>query len=265
LPVSTENLAEMLEVNPNTIANWELNLGLNIKTDDSGLENYSDDLINLFKEIKGLILNGYSFKEIKKFLAVDIEYQNQITKSIKEIIVEDGGNTNEDVANPKDTVSAVNEYNSPKEKNSFIYSNLNTIQEYIPSISGNINLFKEPLLDNNLNQPQSDVFFKALLKEIRQYSDRALEAEKKLQLLENSIPNIDQEPLGIESKTDSKFGPDILLEIDSEVMQLKTELEEKDKMMKDFEIQKKRLNLLEVQLKILQLEKSKKKSWEFWK
>ena len=42
-------------------------------------------------------------------------------------------------------------------------------------------------------------------------------------------------------------------------------LKEKEQKLKDYESQKKRLNLMEVQLKILQLERNKKTFWGFWK
>lgn len=247
--VTTENLAEMLEVNPNTILNWESSLGLNVKTDESGVDSYSEDLIHLFKEIKGLILNGYSFAEIKKFLSAEIEYQNQITKSVKELIVETN-KTNPD-SEEKDIVNLVNEYNSSQENASFIENNLNSLKVYNASDLNNITPFKEPLSDNTLNQPDTKVFLKALLKELQSYSEKTV-TEKEEE--KNYIPNAYKEEVKQEH-----FEPN------SEMRKLKIELAEKEQQIKDYENQKKRLNLLEIQLKIMQLEKNKKKFWEFWK
>jgi len=87
------------------------------------------------------------------------------------------------------------------------------------------------------------------LKELKQYTERTIEAEKKVYLLEDYETRVKQD----------------YFELSSEVKQLKVQLDEKDKKIKDYEEQKKRLNLMEVQLKIMQLEKNKKKFWEFWK
>lgn len=225
--VTTENLAEMLEVNPNIIAKWELNLGLNTKTDDSDIQTYSEELVNLFKEVKSLILNGHTFEEIKDILSLEIEYQNKVQESIKSIIVEKDGVNNSN----EDTVALVNEFNSSQDN------------DPLPShfITGS---------NSNLtNQSDMNTFFKSLLKELKEYTDRTIEAEKKVSLLEDYENKVKQD----------------YVEISSEVKQLKMQLEEKEQKLKDYEEQKKRLNLMEIQLKIMQLEKNKKKPWEFWK
>jgi len=201
LLVTTKNLAEMLEVNPNTIANWEMCLGLNIKADDLNVKNYSQDLIVFFKKVKSLILNGYTLVAIKEFLSAEIEILNHEKGPIEAVIVEENITTN----------------------------------------------VKE--LNNNSSQPDVVILFEALLKELKQYTERTIEAEKKVYLLEDFENRVKQE----------------YFELSTDVKQLKSELEEKNQKLRDYEEQKKRLNLLEVQLKIMQLEKNKKKIWEFWK
>lgn len=232
--VTTENLAEMLEVTPKTIIKWELSLGLNIKTDDSDIQTYSEELIKLFKEVKSFILNGYTFEEIKELLALEIEYQNKVQKSIKSIIVEDY----DKIDGNKDPITLVNKHNSP-ESNDPLNDEL---------CSSFIMAFNNNNKDLN-NQSDMNTFFKSILMELKQSTDRTIEAEKKVYLLEN-----------YENRVKNDY-----LEISSEVKKLKEQLEEKDQKLKDYEEQKKRLNLMEVQLKIMQLEQNKKKFWEFWK
>lgn len=234
--VTTENLAEMLEVTPNTITKWELSLGLNIKTDDSNIQTYSEELVKLFKEVKSFILNGYTFEEIKNLLSLEIEYQNKVQQSIKSIIVENYGK----IDTTNDTVTLVNEHNSSSEINN--ESDDELCSSFIMSFNKENN--------NNLtNQADMNTFFKSILKELKQYTDRTIEAEKKVYLLED-----------YENRVKKDY-----VEISSEIKELKAQLEEKEQKLKDYEDQKKRLNLMEVQLKILQLENNKKKIWEFWK
>lgn len=87
------------------------------------------------------------------------------------------------------------------------------------------------------------------LSELREYSSRASEAEKKLLLLEDS-----------ERKTQNQF-----CETSAELKKLQAQLEEKEEKLKDYENQKKRAEMLEIQLKLLQLKQNNKKFWEFWK
>jgi len=239
LLVTTENLAEMLEVNPNTIINWGMCLGLNIKTDDLDVINYSEDLINFFKKVKSLVLNGYTLASIKEFLSVEIEIQNKIKKPTEAVIVE--------VAEDKDKNK--NRAKKVKETITFVGDNeLKMPQENFSSRDDRFSSFKETL-NNNVNQSDVIVIFEALLKELKQYTERTMEAEKKVYLLEDFENRVKQE----------------YYELSTDVKQLKIQLEEKNQKLKDYEDQKKRLSLLEVQLKIMQLEKNKKKFWEFWK
>ena len=228
--VTTENLAEMLEVNPNTIGSWELSLGLNIKTNDLDVKNYSEDLINLFKNVKSFILNGYTLASIRDFLSAEIQYQNQLQQSINSILVEDDGPQCADKI--ADTVSLVNDY---------IFGSTNADEK--------INVLSENIINETLDRPETTVFFKSLLKELKQYSERASEAEKKVYLLEASENKVRQEHLALSA----------------DVKELRSELEVKNQKIREFEEQKKRLNLMEVQMKLLQLENSRKKFWDYWK
>jgi len=230
LLLTIENLAGMLEVSPNTIIKWALSLGLDIKTDNSNLEHYSEESIHLFKDIKALILNGYTFAEIKEFLSVEIEYQNKIKKAEESIIVEetssDGNNikNNDDVfysRHSEDVVDLVNEFSS----------------------------FSETLNFNYTNQQDISALFNSLLKELKQYTERAIEAEKKVYLLEDYKQRAMLENL----------------DLNSQIKQFKVQLEENEQKLKDYDEQKKRLNLMDVQLKIMQFENNKKKFWDFFK
>jgi len=225
LLVTTENLAEMLEVNPNTIRNWVLGLGLHINTEGAD-ESYSEELIELFQEVRLLVLNGYTLPEIKEFLAVEIEYQNKIEKSIRLIIVE-GNSDCEDFA------SDANEF-AP--------------QEFTQPSDDFINSFKKKI-NKNLKQAEVNTLFDKLLEEIKQSSERLMESEKKVYLLENNEIKIRQD------------ASELAIEIET----LKAQLDEKNKKIKEYEEQTKRLNLMEVQLKILQLEKNRRNFWEIWK
>ena len=111
------------------------------------------------------------------------------------------------------------------------------------------NSFKEALDCNDINQPDISTLFDSLLKEMKQYLERAVDAEKKVYLLEDYKQRAIKEQL----------------ELSTEIKQLKNQLEEKEQKLKDYEEQKKRLNLMEVQLKIMQFEKNKKKFWDFLK
>jgi len=111
-----------------------------------------------------------------------------------------------------------------------------------------INAVKENGTES-LNQTDMVSFFEVLLKELKSYTDRTIEAEKKIFLLEDYERRVKEE----------------YFEIKSEVKQLQVQLEDKNQKLREFEEQKKRLNLMEVQLKIMQLSNAKKKFWEFWK
>jgi len=98
-------------------------------------------------------------------------------------------------------------------------------------------------------QEEMAALFAPVLKELREYTDRAIEAEKRACLLEES-----------DSRAKKEY-----FEANTKLKQLQVQFEEKEKKLRDFEEQKKRLNLMEVQLKIQQLEKSKKGFWWFRK
>lgn len=222
--VTIEKLAEILEVTPNTIKNWESSIGLNIKKADSE-DSYSEDIVKLFKKIKSLVLNGYNFAEISDFLSIEISICNEVIPEYSEA---KGNAVEAEVI--KDNYTA--QFDS---SNAGIHNNFRSTFNQVPHTSMN----------------QSEIFslFETLLKELKQYTDRTIEAEKKIYLL------VDQE---------SRFKKEYY-EVSSEIKQLKVQLEEKEKKIKEFEEQKKRMNLMEVQLKLLQLEQSKKKPWELWK
>lgn len=211
--VTIEELADMLEVNPNTINNWETNLGLNIKTEETEVKNYSENLVIFFKKVKSLILNGYTLDTIKELLAVEVELenQNQLKKTLAAVVIE------------------------PEEEDTIKLSESEKIINHA--------------ITDSVNQDNVLTIVETLLKEIKYYTERTIEAEKKVYLLEDHEKRIKEE----------------FFEMSSEMKQLKMQLTEKEQKLKDFEEQKKRLNLLEVQLKLMQLESKKKSFWEFWK
>jgi DNA-binding transcriptional MerR regulator len=232
LAVTIENLAEMLEVTSNTIANWELGLELKIDLDESGNKNYSDELIMFFKKVKSLILNGYAIEGIKDILASDIEKQNQTGQKKEPEIEKQTTNKN------PETIIYVNNPSTEFEEEDKNENNYNSYKETFSHIP-----------NPRVNKSEMVALFEAILIELKQYTERTIAAEKKVYLLED-----------YENRAKKEY-----FELSSEVKQLKTELEDKEKKLREFEEQKKRLNLMEVQLKIMQLEKNKKKFWEFWK
>lgn len=222
--VTIEKLAEILEVTPNTIKNWESSIGLNIKKADSE-DSYSEDIVKLFKKIKSLVLNGYNFAEISNFLSIEISICNEVIPEYSEI-----------TENVTETQIVKDKYTAQFDSsNAGIHSKFRNTFEQVPHTS--------------MNQSEILLLFETLLKELKQYTDRTIEAEKKIYLL------VDQE---------NRFKKEYY-EVSSEMKQLKVQIEEKEKKIKEFEEQKKRMNLMEVQLKLLQLEQSKKKPWELWK
>lgn len=263
--VTIDVLSEMLEVNPNTIINWELSLGLEIKTNISGVKIYSDELITFFKKVKSLILNGYSLSSVKDLLVLEVKYHNN-SLSENGIILENAEKTivnikeetkkTHSASHNESTVILLNDYNSDssQQTNRNPYESEISMDSDLKEVhngSNNEKIFngiKENGV-NNFNQTDMVSLFEVLLKELKSYTDRTIEAEKKIFLLEDYERRVKEE----------------YFEIKSEVKQLKMQVEDKDQKLREFEEQKKRLNLMEVQLKIMQLANTKKKFWEFWK
>lgn len=234
MSVTIDNLAEMLEVTPNIITNWESGLGLKIGMGESGNKYYSDELAALFKKVKSLILNGYAISEIKELLSAEVEKQNQAIENESPKMEQQ---TEETINTVPETIIYVNnpseefEENKKEEK----YQSYKETLNHIPN--------------SRVNKSEMVALFEAILNELKMYTERTIAAEKRVYLLED-----------YENRSKKDY-----FELSSEVKKLKIELEDKEKKLREFEEQKKRLNLMEVQLKIMQLEKSKKKFWEFWK
>ena len=283
LSITIDVLSDLLEVNPNTIMNWELSLGLEVETNNSGIKIYSDELVNFFKKVKSLILNGYSLASVKDLLVLEVKYHNNIQEenkavskskirkyrktpvTIEEITqktkAEEKTNTRKKASDNfnESTVIILNEdkKDSSQQINKTIYetedftdSDSKYTKETYDKDAGE-NFFNN-INENeagNLNPKDMVSLFEVLLKELKSYTDRTIEAEKKIFLLEDYERRVKEE----------------YFEIKSEVKQLKVQLEDKNQKLKEFDEQKKRLNLMEVQLKIMQLSNTKKKFWEFWK
>lgn len=262
MSITIDVLSEILEVNSNTIINWELSLGLDIKTNNSGAKIYSEELVTFFKKVKSLILNGYTLSSVKDLLTLEVKYHNNIqeepqktyTDEYKNIAKEKTfNNFNESSVvlindDKPDSVQQINKNFYETEK--FTDSDLKYTKEKKNNDGGEnfINAVKENGTES-LNQTDMVSFFEVLLKELKSYTDRTIEAEKKIFLLEDYERRVKEE----------------YFEIKSEVKQLQVQLEDKNQKLREFEEQKKRLNLMEVQLKIMQLSNAKKKFWEFWK
>lgn len=174
-------------------------------------------------------MNGFSLAEIKDILSIEIEKQNQIMLENSE----DKNQTNE--TNPTETIIYVNNTQNETEEDTEKLNSYKETLDYIPN--------------SQVNKSEMVALFEAILSELKQYTERTIAAEKRVYLLED-----------YENRSKKEY-----FELTSEVKQLKVELEDKGKKLKEYEEQKKRLNLMEVQLKLMQLEKSKKKFWEFWK
>ena len=262
LSLTTDVLSEMLEVNPNTIINWELSLGLDIKTTNSGAKIYSEELVTFFKKVKSLILNGYSLSSVKDLLILEVKYHNNTQEEFQKTNTEEQNNITKEKVLSNINESTVILLNDDKpdssqqinkkiyESENFTDSDLKYTKEKNNNDSGE-NFFNG-IKENgtgNLNQTDMVSLFEVLLKELKSYTDRTIEAEKKIFLLEDYERRVKEE----------------YFEIKSEVKQLQVQLEDKNQKLREFEEQKKRLNLMEVQLKIMQLSNAKKKFWEFWK
>ncbi len=194
---TVEKLAEIFEITPNTIDNWEA-------------QNCSGGKPAFLKEIKSLILAGFSLQEIKEMVSEEAVKQNQ-----------------------NDTIIYFDRSDMKKSR---------SVEEKCDQLA---------ILNAQNQTNHAEVFslFGAILKEMRQYTDRAIEAEKKVCLLEDYDGRAKQE----------------YFEASTEIKRLQIQLEQKEKKLKEFEEQKKKLNLMEVQLRLLQLENNKKKSfWKFW-
>jgi DNA-binding transcriptional MerR regulator len=258
LLITGEILAETLEINPNTLVNWELNLGVATIMDNSGQKVYSQQHSAFFKKVKSLILNGYNFATIKDLLTSEIDNLNKIEVS-QEVLSEKKNAQVVETAPVQSTVVYLNRNTSSEqtkqEQQPSVYETKAVIepeqtssnQEEKP-FNSVFNTFND-VNTGSLNQPDVISLFEVLLKELKQYTDRTIEAEKKIYLLEDYERRVKQE----------------YFEVSSEIKQLKMQLEEKEQKLKDYEDQKKRLNLMEVQMKIMQLANNKKKFWEFWK
>lgn len=221
MSVTAEILFNELGINANTLKTWEIGLGLNTNTNA-----YSDEKFILFKKVKSLLLNGYTLDSIKDLLSSEIEMLNDKEIESETIIIQ----------------------KSDIHDDAIFYTEKLKTERIQKSTEETIKAIKESVKDE-VSKSEMLLLFETVLKELKQYTERTIEAEKKLYLLENH-----------ENKTEKDFD-----EISSELKRLKAELEDKEQKLKDYEEQKKRLNLMEIQLKILQIEKNKKKSWEFWK
>lgn len=209
---TVEKLAEIFEVTPDVITNWEADSELDEKS-GSLVKNYSGGKTAFLKKVKSLILSGHSLQEIKKQMYMEPEGKKQEIPSKNNITGDKTVNLNR------------------KRKNESFEEKIN----------------KPPA--NPITHSEVFSLFTAILQEMREYTDRAIDAEKKVSLLESNDSRAKKAYFGISS----------------EVKQLRIQLEEKEKKLKECEEQKKRLNLMEVQLRIMQIEKNKKSFWEFWK
>ncbi|GBF22941.1 hypothetical protein tpqmel_0345 [Candidatus Gastranaerophilus sp. (ex Termes propinquus)] len=212
--VTVEKLAEILEVSPATIADWEAGLGL--KTYDLE-KKYSPSEAVFFGKVKLLRGENRSLEQIKEMLCIEIEEKNDDPPA-----------------------------EETQEENS-----VDEIKFDIMSFDDNLDfgsaLDKFP--KTQAGQGEVTSIFRTILSELKQSTNRAIEAEKKIDLLEEEKKVVQEE----------------YNEAQKELQELRYKLEEKEEKLKDFEEQRKRLNLLEVRLKILQLEQSKKKFWWFWR
>ncbi len=210
----TETLTTLLDISSEVLGSWEKTFGIKSKINGINTKEYSDEAVNFLKKVKLLTLNDFDLDAIKQLLSLDIEALNE--------------NSAQEDAKIIDSVEDL---------------------EYSEKIkTDNLNIL-EDTIDKKVASSDMMLLFRTILEELKKYTERTIEAEKKIYLLEDHENRI---------KND-------YCEVCSELRRVKLQLDDKEQKLRDYDEQKKRLNLLEVQLKIMQIEKSKKKFWEFWK
>ena|GEM_PF-3739782 len=199
---TVEKLAEMFEITPNVIDNWEAG-------------GSSAGKAAFLKEVKLLILAGHSLQEIREMVTEEAVKQGQGDT----VIYLDRNNARK---------------NKPVESAGQLALNFNPAQIQTT---------------NGISYPEIFSLFTAMLKEMRQYTDRAIDAEKRIVLLEDH-----------EARAKNEY-----FEANTKVKRLQLQLEQRESKLKEFDDQKKKLNLMEVQMQLMEIENSKKSFWQFWK
>lgn len=257
-------IAEILELSPDTIKDWAKNLGLNIENNKYNQNFNLEEFIDFFKKVRNFVASGYKILLIKDILSHEIRYLNdklvntatindqqnqkeQVTLRgiFQKILNNDQQSFNEQIVNNVIIDSLGHE---EKINNQTFNTNPNNYNYNAENIMGSINNASKEIL-SSANQVDIMILFDMMFKELRQYTERIINAEKKIFLLEDTEKRVKED----------------YYEVSSEIKYLKAVLEEKDKRLQDYEEQRKKLQLLETQLKLIQLNSKKKKFWEFWK
>lgn len=141
-----------------------------------------------------------------------------------------------------------------KEKNN-LHTQIELLKKENRALAEKINSIV-PVTNNNEQNPGMNSFMlefkkvvEVFMNELREYNNRAMEAEKKLYLLEDNEKRIKQE----------------YCELSCEIKRLNSELALKNKKLDQLEEHNKKLKTIELQLRLIQLKQKKKKFWEFWK
>ncbi len=273
MAIFVEDIIAELGIDLRTIKLWEKSLGLIIKTNAEGLKVYNVGIYNLFTQTQEMLSVGFDLKQIRKELSSEIGkynskqnvrvieksatkvYNNEFEEDEDKIILLDDKlekNIEEKIEEIvekgiEEKLTAESKTETQEKENNFSANKQNDIEqedivEKVP---------EKAQSKSKLNETSSEfkALIEALMQELRMYTERTIAAEKKVLLLEDH-----------ESRADKEY-----FEMNTEIKQLKEQIDEKNSKIKEFEAQKKRLSLVEAQLKLMQIEKNKKRFWEFWK
>lgn len=102
---------------------------------------------------------------------------------------------------------------------------------------------------HTINNGELSNIFSMFVNEIKTYANRTIEAEKNKFIFEEKANRASKE----------------FCELNTKMNKLQNKIEEKDIKIKELEESNKKIQKLDMHLKILQIEQNKKKPWEFWK
>ncbi len=218
-------ISEKLDVQEEILKSWEDKLNIKPQYDNEGNRIYTDYDVLFFKKVKYLVSEGVRFNIIKKVLKEEIEIYNCKVLKCKSVSENDN--------KPNKDLKSLDE-------NTLQCTDLMSINTEIDDI---------PVDSQLIRAGEFADIFGLFINEIKEYANKTIEAEKKKIILEGKEKTIAKEYKKIENK----------------VNQLESEIEEKDLKIKELENYNKKIQKLDMHLKLLQIEQKKKKPWEFWK
>lgn len=217
-------ISEILDLSPDLIKDWAKNFEIDLENYEKNKNCNPEDFIDFFKKVRNFIASGYNITLIQNILSYEIKYLKSklYVCASKNIII--------DLCDENSQQSDANKFNAEK-----VINSINNATKEVVSSSNQIDIM---------------ILFEMMIKELKQYTERIINAEKKIFLLEDTERRVKED----------------YIEVSSEIKHLNALIEEKNKKIQDYEEQRKRINLLETQLRLIQLNNQrKKKFWQFWK